>query len=1008
MNDLEHLIQEIGERLSANDLTDSDELRRLALRYLRACNDFNAKVGECCAMLERRMIIEASQFADSLTPPLATQAELLAFPERPAFLELFTIYDWEMPPALNLDVINDLTASAAHLSHIKPLLDAYRQVARQDNDELKISILRKIVKLDDKDEWRKTLISLEERSFAKLANDAKEAIIAKDIDRLKQIQQALNNPEWLFQPNQLVVNKVNNVVEDDRLEKLGAEAATYLADINDAYSAFDYDNLQRLLSHWQHLLTDEGYNPDVAAQMQVDEANKWFSQQRQQRQDDEQFAQTLKALAAALNSEKPMTVIEPLMHTALSLERELPEELLARYRNYKQTQDDIARRKKLLKTTIIAAVVVAVMSMTSILAYVMITASLEKKWQTQLNEALANETSAVCQKLYDELAHKMPVISKRPAIAIFVTKINEKKNAEEQKRTSFQQLAADIREKLPAYEANEAFISNQKTTLLDYIVDSQEQALYENLKKEIDEAQQNYSFSQEQLYMDLIAQIREMRTDFFLAIETMNLAQADRVLKDAFVLREQAKAVKGVSMATKNQQEQFMSVLDDMQLRLQLLVDEVQQKKALWAAIQHAKNLDVLKERVDKFIQDFPDDARSPALRDFLQLQLIPAIAIAKWGNGLPAENDVGYQDFLELKQITDGCKALAAATKANFENLHKSLQNSPLYLFIFQGRDNDAMHYLYFKSSFTPNEIMETCNFRLMTNNNEASFPVEISYGQRSGYTIQGLNDSDSFLLAKMKLIYPTSIYKPKVAPHIDLVQDITMKTNQLNPENVETFLHDILLSSLDRQYMDPNLKLNFLKNISTLWSTSFPAAPISDYLENEVTKLSAILPFDYNWLRPSPLHENISSLLAEGLKKIRDRPFVPAITFRRNVLQMATGRNLQPVGYFLPADDKAATEEEATANLIIFPSAPTSGELWLYDPATRAFVIAGSYRGNTMTLSENTPMSLSSLAMVFSPLDNKATATLLAELKASAAQHGIGTISWPQTWPRNMQDAR
>ena len=159
MNDLEHLIQEIGERLSANDLTDSDELRRLALRYLRACNDFNAKVAECHAMLDRRMIIEASQLADSLTPPLATQAKLLVFPERPAFLELFTIYDWEMPPALNLDVVNDLTAATAHLSHIKPLLDAYRQVARQDNDELKISILRKIVKLDDKDEWRKTLIN---------------------------------------------------------------------------------------------------------------------------------------------------------------------------------------------------------------------------------------------------------------------------------------------------------------------------------------------------------------------------------------------------------------------------------------------------------------------------------------------------------------------------------------------------------------------------------------------------------------------------------------------------------------------------------------------------------------------------------------------------------------------------------------------------------------------------------------------------------------------------------
>lgn len=1007
MNDLEHLIREIGERLSTNDLTDTDELRRLALRYLRACNEFNAKVAECRAMLDRRMIIEASQFAASQTPPLAVQAKLLSFPERPAFLELFTIYDWEVPPTLNLDVVNDLTASTAHLNLLKPLLDEYRQVARQNNDEPKINLLRKIVKLDDKDEWRKTLTSLEERFFAKLANDAKQAIMAKDMDRLKQIQHALNSPEWLYQPNPLVVNKVNNVVEDDRLEKLGAEAAHCLADINDAYSAFDYDNLQRLLAQWQQLIDDEGYNPDIAAQMQVDEANKWFKQQRQIRQDDEQFAQSLKALTAALNSEKPMSVIEPLMHTAHSLERELPEELHTRYLTYKQTQDDIARRKKLLKTTIIAAVVIAVMSMTSILAYVMITASLEKKWLALLNEALANETSAVCQKLYDELAHKMPVISKRPAIAIMATKIHDKRTAEEQKRASFQQLVADIRDKLPAYEANETFISNQKTSLLDYIVDAQEQALYETIKKEIDEAQQKYTFQQEELFMDLIAKIREKRTDFFLAIENLDLSQADMVLKDAFVLREQAKAVKGVSIATRNQQEKSMAVLDDMQLRLQQIVDEIQQKKDLWAAIQHARNLDALKERVDQYLQDFPDDARTPALRDFQQQQLIPAVAIAKWGNGLPGEYDFGYQDFLELKQISDGCQALATATKANFENLHQSLQNSPLYLFIFQGRDNDAMHYLYFKSSFTPNEVMETCNFRLMTNSNEASFPVEVSYGQRSGYTIQGLNDSDSFHLAKMKLIYPGSIYKPKVAPHIDLVQDITLKTNQLTPDNAEAFLHEILLNSLDRQYMDPNLKLNFLKNISGLWSAAFPDAPISGYLAAEVARLADLLPFDYNWLRPPPAHEHISSLLADGLKKVRDRPFVPSITFRRHLLQLATGRNLQPVGYIFPAGSKDDGGDETTPTLVSFPSAPTSGELWFYDHATRGFVVAGSYRSNSATIRDTPAGALSSFTVAFSPQDNKATATLTANIQSAAAQQGIGSISWPQIWPRNLQDA-
>ena len=89
MNRLSQCISSIQAFLAGSDLTNSEEHQALALEYNAFCVEYNRKVEECARLLERRMLTEATAYAREGSPSLEELDNMLLFPEREEFLELY-------------------------------------------------------------------------------------------------------------------------------------------------------------------------------------------------------------------------------------------------------------------------------------------------------------------------------------------------------------------------------------------------------------------------------------------------------------------------------------------------------------------------------------------------------------------------------------------------------------------------------------------------------------------------------------------------------------------------------------------------------------------------------------------------------------------------------------------------------------------------------------------------------------------------------------------------------
>ena len=211
MRELQRLIKEIY-TACFQSLTDQSSAKNWQGIY-GAMPSVQSKRG-MRKMLERKCLWRPIQYAESLTPSLFRMDQLLNFPERERFLELYQMYDWPPPPHLQSDVIRRLRSMSSEMKDLTPLLNAYRQIARSNDVRSKILLLRQIVKLDHNPEWLDALNALEKEYLELLAHQAKDAIIHGDFDALEKIRETLYAPDWSVPPSEVVRKKITNVLEE--------------------------------------------------------------------------------------------------------------------------------------------------------------------------------------------------------------------------------------------------------------------------------------------------------------------------------------------------------------------------------------------------------------------------------------------------------------------------------------------------------------------------------------------------------------------------------------------------------------------------------------------------------------------------------------------------------------------------------------------------------------------------------------------------------------------------
>lgn len=458
MDELTALIGEIQRLLRGNDLTDSPERRALAERYGACCAAFNAAAAECQGMLRRNMVAEARQYAETREPPLARQVQLLHFPERPEFMELFRMYGWPAAPEPQIDVVRELSQNATAMEGLAPLLNAYRQLARNGTVAEKVAVVRQLAKKDQrqKAQWLELLRPLEEARFNELADKAKKAILAKDYPTLEAVHAELSSPDWVRQLPAAVLNKIKGIVDARRQEEFNARAAAAAEKVNDAYSALDYERLGAALGEWDDFMEarDPRFAPEEAIAGQVAEAREYHRQQTAEREEEAKFQNLSAELQRLLEEGAPLEEIETPATAIRMLGREVPEALEERYEELRAEAEEIRARRHRLAILGIVAAAVAVIAVALGVVYWRMRNAQEQEWRAQIAAAIDDRKPAAgALTLLEKVQKDFPDIWNLPSLQALVEKARAQKEKEEKRQAAFKELADTLDGRLKDQES---------------------------------------------------------------------------------------------------------------------------------------------------------------------------------------------------------------------------------------------------------------------------------------------------------------------------------------------------------------------------------------------------------------------------------------------------------------------------------------------------------------------------------------------------------------------------
>ena len=346
MSDLLNLVRGLQHIIESNDWTNSPQRQEMAEEYFTFCSSYVENIEKCREMLDRKMLMEASDFSDNQDPPLPRQLELLKFPGLENYHDLCLIYDWPDPPELDGSVLEQIKTLYQDAKNFQPLLNAYRQIVRTNNVKMKVQLLRRLLKMDPRSkEWKTALTEQETLLMDQEIQTAKEMILGKDYDGLQQQQKKITDSEWMVvTPPEQVVNKIESVLETYHRESLKRLAESCLNSINEAYSSFDIDGLGKALSEWKDLISRQAYQPEDFEVRQVQEAEEYWLQQQKQRQEDQMFESLLENLRQQMENNGAQEDIDLIFNQLVLMGRSLPAHIEQQYYYMKENYEIIQKR----------------------------------------------------------------------------------------------------------------------------------------------------------------------------------------------------------------------------------------------------------------------------------------------------------------------------------------------------------------------------------------------------------------------------------------------------------------------------------------------------------------------------------------------------------------------------------------------------------------------------------------------------------------------------------------
>ena len=441
-------ISDIKQFMRQIDMTNTERIGELMDAYTASVKEYNGICGQLHNFIKNGMVEEAERFLNELEPTLQEQYKELEDPTVKEFLETAEIYGMEIPVVE--DIFDELGVAVLNKIGLEPLIIRYRQIARSNKTQEKLAIIRQIIAQSPEDQvdWEHTLVSLEEEWKIQLQENAKKAIISNEYQDLKAIQETILTEPWKTPFNEKVVNKIQQVLDDERRrtnQKL-CEQLLQTAE-KGMEKGGKINEIEPVLGKIQKLLSeDEALQMPPEWMERLQQVSETWGKAKKQAEEDALFNNLLLNLEQKMTANAPLEEIENIYYDMQRLRREIPEITVQKVEVYRQGKIAIAKRKRLVSSGI-GILAFIVLAAVGVIVFKNVARNRSiTEYSTRLRAAIddKNALSDTGFEILKELETKVPGIRNEKEITVLVDELKNKKQNEEAQRANEEAKRAKI------------------------------------------------------------------------------------------------------------------------------------------------------------------------------------------------------------------------------------------------------------------------------------------------------------------------------------------------------------------------------------------------------------------------------------------------------------------------------------------------------------------------------------------------------------------------------------
>lgn len=333
----------------------------LADEYSSAVRSVNSRLEAVQTAIDAKQVSDAVRLMED-SPRLLDEIGTLDFNQLPDWEVICSRNRWSPPQKLDKGLLERVLMFNESTDVVEPFLRMYRKAVRTNNNQLAIQSLRRLVQIDQSQNWKVNLLQAEEVLQKNMASDFRVAKSSGNIEEADRIAQEFFETNWSEPPTSKGIAEIRSYIDEKEANRRNVEGAENMSILrrcmdSDWNRQLAYTMLQAIES-----LVEKGLVISSDDRVIVDLCRKRCNEEIEAERKELRWKDLCEQLHAAIQQEDA-AAIRDVLSAPEFLDREPDPELINHARLVIQHEDAARRRKMMQITVCILTVLFAILSL---------------------------------------------------------------------------------------------------------------------------------------------------------------------------------------------------------------------------------------------------------------------------------------------------------------------------------------------------------------------------------------------------------------------------------------------------------------------------------------------------------------------------------------------------------------------------------------------------------------------------------------------------------------------